>query len=60
MVDAQIRNSIERLQRGCSDAMLRVSGMFDLLRHDGKTNGKERERQEERTFEHGELKAKSL
>ena len=59
MIDAQIRNRVERLQRGCGDAMLRMCGMFDLLRHDREANGKEPERQEERTFEHGELKAKS-
>ena len=39
--------------------MLPGSGMFGLLRYDGKANGKEPKRQEERTLEHAELKAKS-
>ena len=33
--------------------MLRCSGMFGLLRYDRKANGKEPERQKERTLEHG-------
>jgi len=33
--------------------------MFGLLPCDGKANGKEPERQEERTLEHAELKTKS-
>jgi hypothetical protein len=33
--------------------------MFGLLRYDGKANGKEPERQKERTLEHAELKTKS-
>ena len=32
--------------------MLRCSRMFGLLRYDGKANGKEPERQKERTLEH--------
>jgi hypothetical protein len=33
--------------------------MFGLLRYDRKANGKESERQKERTLEHAELKTKS-
>ena len=33
--------------------------MFGLLRYDGKANGKEPERQKERTLGHAELKTKS-
>jgi hypothetical protein len=33
--------------------------MFGLLGYDGKTNGKEPERQKERTLKHAELKTKS-
>jgi hypothetical protein len=33
--------------------------MFGLLRYNGKANGKEPKRQNERTLEHGPLKAKS-
>jgi hypothetical protein len=33
--------------------------MFGPLRYDGKANGKEPERQKERTLEHAELKTKS-
>jgi hypothetical protein len=33
--------------------------MFGLLRYDGKADGKEPERQKERTFEHAQLKTKS-
>ena len=36
--------------------MLHSSRMLGLLRCDGKANGKEPERQEERTLEHAELK----
>jgi hypothetical protein len=39
--------------------MVRGSGMFGLLRYNGKANGKEPKRQNERTLEHGPLKAKS-
>ena len=39
--------------------MLHSSRMFGLLRYDGKANGKEPERQKERTLEHVELKTKS-
>ena len=58
-IDAEIRNRVERHQRGCGDAMLHSSRMFGLLRYDGKANGKEPERQKERTLEHAELKTKS-
>ena len=37
----------------CGGAVLRCSGMFGLLRYDRKANGKEPERQKERTLEHG-------
>ena len=40
------------INSGCGDAMLRCSRMFGLLRYDGKANGKEPERQKERTLEH--------
>ena len=39
--------------------MLHSSRMFGLLRYGGKANGKEPERQKERTLEHAELKTKS-
>ena len=39
--------------------MLHSSRMFGLLSYDGKANGKEPERQKERTLEHVELKTKS-
>ena len=39
--------------------MLRDSGMFGLLRYDGKASGKKAERQTERTLELAELKTNS-
>ncbi len=48
----RLETDVERHQRGCGDAMLRCSRMFGLLRYDGKANGKEPERQKERTLEH--------
>jgi hypothetical protein len=35
--------------------VLRCSGRFGLLRYDRKANGKEPERQKERTLEHGRI-----
>jgi len=40
---------------GCGGAMLRRSGMFALLRYDGKANGKEPQRRKERTPGHGRI-----
>ena len=39
----------------CGGTVLRCSGMFGLLRYDRKANGKETQRQKERTLEHGRI-----
>ena len=44
---------------GCGCTVLRYSGVFSLLRCDGKANRKEPERKKERTLKHAELKTES-
>jgi hypothetical protein len=40
---------------GCGGAVVRCSGMFALLRYNGKANGEEPKRQKERTLKHGRI-----